>query len=313
MTAAVVGAGMAGAVLAVLLRQAGRPVAVFDKGRGAGGRLATRRHESGARFDHGCPGIPLVGGDPLTGVLETVIGQGSAARWSGLGEAMAVGLPGMSRIVRALLGPVPVTSSFEVARAQKGGEGWRLVSRTGETTGPFDALFLTVPAPQLVPLVDEPAPRFAEAAREAHYDPQWTLMLAFAPEAAATLGAAAPDALAGEGVATLIHDGGKPGRDGAATLVCHMDPAWSREHLEREREDVAAEMSARIASALGLAPPAVAMAHRWRHARVARPAALHEPWDEELRIGVAGDWTTGADVRDAFVSAARCAGAAAGE
>lgn len=310
MRAAVVGAGMAGAVLAVLLRQAGRDVRVFDKGRGTGGRLATRRHESGARFDHGCPGIPIPAGDPLTTVLETVIAQGSAARWAGLGEAMAVGLPGMSQIPRALLGPVTVTASFEVARADRDSAGWRLVSRTGETTDPFDALFLTVPAPQLVHLVESAAPRFAEAAAAAAYDPCWTLMLAFAPEAAATLAATAPGALDGEGVEIAIHDGGKPGREGAATLVCHMSAQWTRANLEREREDVAAELGSRIAGALGLPAPTVAMAHRWRFARVARATVLAEPWDADLSIGIAGDWTAGPDARDAFVSAVRCAGAA---
>jgi len=49
---AVIGAGMAGIACARTLVQAGHRVTVFEKSRGAGGRMATRRSEFGG-FDHG--------------------------------------------------------------------------------------------------------------------------------------------------------------------------------------------------------------------------------------------------------------------
>ncbi|MCE3000724.1 MAG: FAD-dependent oxidoreductase, partial [Betaproteobacteria bacterium] len=49
---AVIGAGIAGISCARQLRDAGHAVRVFDKSRGIGGRMATRRGESGT-FDHG--------------------------------------------------------------------------------------------------------------------------------------------------------------------------------------------------------------------------------------------------------------------
>mgnify|MGYP001382774367 CR=1 FL=1 len=49
---AIVGAGMAGVACARTLVQAGHRVTLFEKSRGAGGRMATRRSEFGG-FDHG--------------------------------------------------------------------------------------------------------------------------------------------------------------------------------------------------------------------------------------------------------------------
>lgn len=49
---AVVGAGIAGITAARTLAQAGWQVTVFEKSRGAGGRMATRRTAFGG-FDHG--------------------------------------------------------------------------------------------------------------------------------------------------------------------------------------------------------------------------------------------------------------------
>jgi hypothetical protein len=49
---AILGAGIAGATAARRLADAGLKVRVFDKGRGVGGRMATRRIGA-IQFDHG--------------------------------------------------------------------------------------------------------------------------------------------------------------------------------------------------------------------------------------------------------------------
>ena len=49
---AIIGAGIAGLACARKLAQAGVHAVVFDKGRGIGGRVATRR-AGDLRFDHG--------------------------------------------------------------------------------------------------------------------------------------------------------------------------------------------------------------------------------------------------------------------
>ncbi len=58
---AIVGAGLAGAVIGSHLHEAGFHVRLFDKGRGPGGRLSTRRvpyRDCDIGFDHGCTRTP---------------------------------------------------------------------------------------------------------------------------------------------------------------------------------------------------------------------------------------------------------------
>ena len=50
---AVIGAGISGLICARTLADHGFPVTVFEKSRGVGGRMATRRTADGLRFDHG--------------------------------------------------------------------------------------------------------------------------------------------------------------------------------------------------------------------------------------------------------------------
>ena len=55
MRVAIVGAGLAGLACADQLVAGGHQVSLFDKGRGPGGRMSTRRMEDGWAFDHGAP------------------------------------------------------------------------------------------------------------------------------------------------------------------------------------------------------------------------------------------------------------------
>ena len=50
---AIIGAGMTGVVCARNLKDAGYETIIFEKSRGIGGRMATRRTSEGLQFDHG--------------------------------------------------------------------------------------------------------------------------------------------------------------------------------------------------------------------------------------------------------------------
>ena len=76
----IVGAGMAGLSAARELEKRGRSVALLDKGRGVGGRMANRRFE-GARFDTGAQFFS-VRSRPFRRLLEEELLPGeSAAIW----------------------------------------------------------------------------------------------------------------------------------------------------------------------------------------------------------------------------------------
>ena len=68
---AIIGAGIAGLSAARTLRRAGLSVAIVDKGRGVGGRLATRRIGD-ARLDHGAQFFTVRGEDFATLVNEAI-------------------------------------------------------------------------------------------------------------------------------------------------------------------------------------------------------------------------------------------------
>ncbi|MEG4270973.1 MULTISPECIES: FAD-dependent oxidoreductase [unclassified Microcoleus] len=77
---AVIGAGMAGISCAQRLRQAGYSVAVVEKSRGAGGRVATRRVQ-GTRADHGARYLEPQA-DAVQGLIEVLVDRHILKLWT---------------------------------------------------------------------------------------------------------------------------------------------------------------------------------------------------------------------------------------
>ncbi|MEO0321149.1 MAG: NAD(P)-binding protein, partial [Pseudomonadota bacterium] len=85
LSVAVIGAGLSGVVVANGLVEKGHTVRVFEKSRGVGGRLSTRRvrdegEAKGVEFDHGAPAVHA-DGNALRDFLERLDKGGAVAKW----------------------------------------------------------------------------------------------------------------------------------------------------------------------------------------------------------------------------------------
>jgi predicted NAD/FAD-dependent oxidoreductase len=323
---AVLGAGLAGIACARALRDGGATVRLLDKGRAAGGRLASRRAETpeGAalRFDHGAQYLTARGP-----AFAAALREAEAAPWPDPGRF--VGVPGMSALPRHLARDLPILFQRHAAALEPapGGAGWMVLHldarqvradrpvppealAAAERDGPFAAVALTLPAPQAAPLLARHAPAVAAGlAEQVRLAPCWTLMAAFAERLPL------PDTLRPEDggpIGWAARDSSKPGRDPEAECwVVQAGPAWSRAHLEDPAEAVTLALLDALAGQAGAAlpPPRHAAAHRWRHAMVETPLGQPCLWDPALRLGLAGDWCLAARAEAAFDSGAALAAA----
>jgi renalase len=308
---AIIGAGLAGISAARALIARGHAVTLFDKGRGPGGRLATRRIEAEGRklqFDHGAQYLRAESADFAAALTEA-----GTAPWPD--AARRVGVPSMSAVPRSLLGDIPCVASRHVGQitgqpgawmlrhwdARQARPGKPLPDTAPEEAGPFAAVLLTMPATQARAVLGQNAPRLHEALGAIRYAPCWTVMAAFnAP-------LALPETLRPEAhaIGWAARDSAKPGRDaGQENWVIQAGPAWTRAHLELPAEDIAVPLLAALASFSGapLPVPFMAVAHRWRYSLLEAP--LGEPclWDATTRIGYASDGCIGGRAEAAWQS-----------
>jgi predicted NAD/FAD-dependent oxidoreductase len=307
---AVIGAGIAGLACARELARADARVTVFERSRGLGGRLGTRRLGNLA-FDHGAQFITARSRSFVryTGIAGRA---GVLSRWSPrileddrLWEAPIeewyVGQPGMSALVRPMSRNVALQSGVAVHEIIQSQRGWQLQTDSGRQSQIFTAIAVAVPAPQALTLLG-PHGRTFRHLHEVSMAPCWAGMFAF--DQPVETGAEVHRWTQGP-LTWAACDSSKPNRPpGLHCWVVHASIAWSRQHLEDDAVAVAQLLLREFATATGarLPAPAHAQAHRWRHAFVEQPLGLPCLVDEEIAAGACGDWCIAPRVEAAFES-----------
>jgi hypothetical protein len=314
----IIGSGIAGLAAAQVLAAAGQSVTLIDKGRGVGGRLATRRSDWGP-FDHGAQ--YLTARDPdFVLQLKQWCNAGAAARWDArfvrgapgaltpISAERYVGTPGMSAIAKQMAttleaAPLPPQARGRSVLGERvtlisGTPGeWSLTTETGQSFGPFRRLIVTVPPDQAAPLLDAPAPGLAAIARSAVMAPCWAAMVAFDRPVPVDWDAAD---LTDSPLSWVARDSSKPGRPAGERWVLHGAPAWSAAHLEETTDQAAAALLAAFQDLTPTATPVALIGHRWRYAQP-MPALAPEV-RTEAGISLAGDWCQAPRVEGAWLS-----------
>ena len=177
MDIAVIGAGIAGLTAARTLQGAGHRVAVLEKSRGLGGRIATRRSAAGS-FDHGAQ-YATARDTRFQAYLDSAAEAGAAAPWPVLGDGRVrhVGLPGMSGLIAPLAKDLDIRRGARVSGIEVGA-ALTLILEDGSSLR-ADRLVCAIPAPQATTLLGALDMAF-DALGLVVVAPCWTLMAGFA-------------------------------------------------------------------------------------------------------------------------------------
>lgn len=300
MRVGIVGAGMAGLACAEVLASRGAEVRLFDKGRGPGGRMSTRRVHTpmgDAAFDHGAQ--YFTARDPrFVETLKAWQHRGVVAAWPQAGEEAWVGMPAMNGIVGHMAEPHAVEFRQFVRSLERSGDGWHF-RLDGPAMGPFDIAVVAVPAEQAATLMSLHDFEMACTALRARSSPCWTGLFAFAERLGTPL-----DVIRDRGViAWAARNNSKPGRTGLESWVVQAHPGWTQEHCEGDPDDISKQLLDALGSGLEITVPVpvVATAHRWRFAMSSGTGDC-TLWNPEKRLAACGDWLVGPRVEAAWLS-----------
>ena len=310
---AIIGAGLAGLSAAQALHDAGQQVELFDKSRGSGGRMASKRSDAGS-LDLGAQYF-TARDRRFAETVQRWRDRGWVAEWSPSlynftdgqlhpspdEQIRWVGTPRMSAITRAMLGALPVNFACRITEVFHGEHHWGLQDAEGLSHGPFSHVIVATPAPQATALLAS-APKLAGAAASVVMEPVWAVALGFeTPLKTRVEGCFVQD----NPLDWLARNRSKPGREmGLDTWVLHASNAWSKQHLDLSREAVIEHLHGAFAEIIGCAVPApsFSLAHRWLYAR---PSQAHQ-WgalaDADLGLYACGDWCLSGRVEGAWLS-----------
>ena len=316
---AIVGAGMAGLSCATALQNAGLRVTVFDKSRGASGRVSTRvgLDENAAwQCDHGAQYFTA---REATFYAEVMRWQqaGVADIWQprlkvtdGLSfwakeksVVRYVGVPRNNAPAQFLSESLTLqTNTTIVEMQQKTLEKqtyWQLHAfEQGYLDDTFDAVVLAVPAPQAVPMLKGLSTKLSLLAASVKMRGCWALIMRFDKPLNMKLDGLFVNK---PPLSWVARDSSKPGRTGLETWVVHADAVWSEAHIEESAERVAEQLIDAFLAVGGRVPNAYT-AHRWRYADCENVMTRGSAWDNKARIGLCGDWLNGGKVQGAWLS-----------
>ncbi|MBW8329378.1 MAG: NAD(P)-binding protein [Thiobacillus sp.] len=306
MKAGIVGAGIAGASCAGTLAAAGWEVDVFDKARGAGGRLSTRRLEQG----WATLGTPFISAkrEPFRSQLRDWVRQGWVAPvrgnvWQGranLSWAQAQMQnhyrPTIepSQLVRHLLGNAHLHTGSRVVALQPR----TLVLENGEVRGDYDCVICSVPTPQAIPLLDA-LPLLRERLGEVRYRPIWSFLMRWE-------GGPAADVIKFDD--HLLNLAARQTSGGPGLWAVHSSHEFAETYLEASEMEASNRAASALMGLLGLPwPVEIEASHLWRYARPETSAEGFWVGDRENRVALIGDGIAGVGVERAWESGTRLA------
>ncbi|WP_420456156.1 NAD(P)/FAD-dependent oxidoreductase [Rubrivirga sp.] len=332
MRLAIVGAGPAGLAAAHALGDDARAT-VFEKSRGVSGRAATRwRDVPGPdgpvrwRFDHGAQYLGPDPDSPIADVIRDLLGDDlveidgavwpfddagalhpDQARDGGARWTMADGIASLGRRLIDATPRLDLLGQTRVARLDRRGQSWSVVTDDGARHDRFDAVLLTPPAPQTAEIVRASGvgDALADALGHVTYRSQFTVVWGFDHPvrrpadvyALVNRQVGAANAEGGHDVAWLAVESDKPGRapDGASILLAQLAAPWTDAHYDDDRETLVAAATEAVADVWGTLPDALwTDTQRWRYS-LPNDAADADALAEAADFGLffAGDFTAG--------------------
>lgn len=319
---AVIGAGLAGLACARELSKGGHSVCIFEKSRGAGGRLSTRWTDRDqyppVGYDHGAQYIHARSAS-FNALMEAAQSAGAAQVWTGRVVHLAygvqsegqpaissrwVGVPGMTSLARFLAGDADLQLQKKVTEINRQGNTLTLkiikTDGTVESRSGFDFVVSAIPAEQTGQLFSARVDSLANAALQVTSEVNWTVMAKFENRLPVNFdGAFVADSPLG----WICRDSSKPGRAAGERWVLQATADWSYLHKDYPKEAVADMLMDVFVSLTGKqAEPAELTAHRWLYGVPSNPLSDRFFIDMDAAVAACGDWLCGSSAESAFSS-----------
>ncbi len=319
----IIGAGLSGLSAAQTLVRSGRSVLVVDKGRGVGGRLATRRIGD-ATLDHGAQFF-TVRGDMFRAHIDQALAAGVVDVWCN-GFSGDDGYPryycpnGMTALAKWMAedlraSGVTIATGERAIAIEETVDGWHLPFES-ETALRATNVISTAPVPQTLDLIDAGEVSLDAERRDAldriSYKPTMALLVTL--EAPSALDAPGGEQRTEDDLFTFISDNHLKGVSATPALTFHVNGQVSTDRWDDNPAIVIADLLHEAQPWIGDAPIVDVQLKTWKY------AGPYTPHPERCLVArtspgnliIAGDAFGGPKVEGAFNSGVAAAQAIAG-
>lgn len=305
---------MAG-ISAALKLQDKAQITIFDKSRGIGGRMATRRTEK-YNFDHGAQFFTAKS-EEFQGLCRQAQKDGVIDLWNAdfveiTGREVTnsrkftadhphyVGTPQMNSLCKYLAQGLDINLEQKITKIDFKDKKWVLQNDQDEKFEDFDYLIIAIPSHQALDLINEGVKDY-QRIKEVKMLGCFALMVGLKEDPKLDFQAA----LVKESIISWISvNSSKPQRAGGSTILLNSRNSWAEENMENDPELLKCQLLEELINITKVDRQIIDHIdiHRWRYANIGKQNGGSFIFDEKQALGICGDWLIHGRVEAAYQS-----------
>ena len=310
---AIIGSGLSGLTTSNLLKDIAN-ITVFEKARGVGGRMSTRRAHP-YYFDHGAQYF-TVRTKEFKDFINPSIENGLIQKWNTryvkfnydkiievknpTNEDRYVCVPGMNAFAKYLSTDLNIKINTKISTLNRD-KKWKLYDDNKNFLGDYDWVISTSPSPQASDLLPKEFKYYNEVA-STKMTACFSLMIGFEKPLNLSFDAAH---IINSDISWIAVNSKKPGRSGNYSIMIHSSCEYAEKYIDDNREKVINHMCLQASKIIGhdICDAEYINIHPWRYSNNYRDEKLPVLIDYDLQLASCGDWCEGGRVEGAFTSA----------
>lgn len=311
---AVIGSGISGVTIAKNLAKLNE-VVIFDKSRGIGGRMATRRTPD-YNFDHGAQFFTAKSQEFIEfckiAKADAVIEEWNCdfaeitankinKKWQfNKDKAHFVAKPQMNNLCKYIAKDLQVLLSKEIKFTNFDGKKWSLTTSENENFDDFDYLILAIPSHQAINLIAKEF-KYFDLISNIKMSACFTLMLGFKEKLQIEFDAAI---VKESNISWISVNSSKPQRPQNFSLVVNSSNQWADQNIEEDLEIIKEKLIISLRNIIDFDPKNIEYQniHRWKYANAPLRKGNKSLFDSNLNLGICGDFLISGRVENAFLS-----------
>lgn len=313
---AIIGSGISGSFMANKLQDIA-DVTIFEKARGIGGRMTTRRSDD-FHFDHGAQFF-VAKNQEFKDLCQNLYKKNIIATWDArfaeiekndivkkwqfdnIKQPHYVALPTMNGLCKYLCKNLEVKLNNRITNINYENNKWSLQNADLEVFDNFDYLILAIPSHQAIDLLPKDS-QFLDILQNIKMTPCYALMLGFEKKIEIEFDAA----LVKENIISWISiNSSKSNRPEGFSLLINSTNQWAHDNIDLDLDIVKEKLILELQKIVNFDVKGIKYEniHRWRYANCAKRSGEESLFDESLNLGICGDYFISGRVESAFMSA----------